>query len=528
MKYLNKSSQYILSGLIITTLLSGLILSSTLVSADNDSVVDEINITVPISCTLSGTGTDSHNATINNGQYNSAIGESTIKAFCNDSEGFAIYAVGFTDDEPGKNVLSNSTLGGTFDISTGTLTAGNASQWAMKLSTITSPAPTYPIIIAGSTADADKEQGDLDFTSFQEVPDDYTKIAYRKAGTDINPTGQSTAEGATIKSTYQVYISQTQPAGTYIGQVKYTLVHPNDATKPTTPVTIESAMQAADKAKLNGYYKMQDLNSTIRDAVNVTEADSITELIDTRDNSVYKVAKLKDGNIWMTENLDIAGGTALSSEDTDFDPSYTLPTTNGWTVNNNKLILPASALSGFNTLNYAYVYNSGNKENCGASGQNTPCYSYYSWDAATLGSGRNISTNNTDAPYSICPKNWKLPTSRTVNLFDATTFDPILAAESDYYNLAINYGMTSGVWSESTNLFYEQAGPNTTPNFLLAGYIVNSSYSAPHPTSLGSAGYYWASTHLPPMFVFHPNLVDTAGANNYYWGLSIRCLLKTN
>ena len=40
--------------LIITTLLSGTILASTLVSADNDSVVDEIKITVPVSCTLSG------------------------------------------------------------------------------------------------------------------------------------------------------------------------------------------------------------------------------------------------------------------------------------------------------------------------------------------------------------------------------------------------------------------------------------------------------------------------------------------
>ena len=231
MKYLNKSSQYLLSGLVITILLSGLVLSSTFVSADD--VVDEINITVPISCTLGGTGMDTHNATINNGQYNSAIGESTIKAFCNDSEGFAIYAVGFTDDEPGKNVLSNSTLGSTFDISTGTLTAGNASQWAMKLSTITSPVPTYPIIIAGSNADTDKEQGDPDFTSFQEVPDDYTLVAKRTAGTDI---GQS-AEGATIKSTYQAYISPTQPAGTYTGQVKYTLVHPNDA-DPISPEPI--------------------------------------------------------------------------------------------------------------------------------------------------------------------------------------------------------------------------------------------------------------------------------------------------
>ena len=83
-------------------LLLTLLMTSTAVSADDDtSVVDQINITVPIACTISGTGQNSHNATINNGQYDSAVGETIIKAFCNDSEGFAIYAVGFTDDEYG-------------------------------------------------------------------------------------------------------------------------------------------------------------------------------------------------------------------------------------------------------------------------------------------------------------------------------------------------------------------------------------------------------------------------------------------
>ena len=156
MKHTNKSSLYIISSLTITTLILGLVLSSALVSADNDtSVVDEINITIPVSCTLSGTGMNTHNAEINNGQYNSAIGETTMKAFCNDNNGFAIYAIGYTDNEDGKNVLTNSTLGSTYDIETGTAITGNDSQWAMKLSTITNPAPTYPIIIAGSTDDTE-------------------------------------------------------------------------------------------------------------------------------------------------------------------------------------------------------------------------------------------------------------------------------------------------------------------------------------------------------------------------------------
>ena len=183
---------------------------SSSVSAD-DSVVDEINITVPASCSIEGTGMTSHNANIVNGTVNSSIGETTMKAFCNDNEGFAIYAIGYTDNTDGKNVLTNSTLGSTHDIATGTATSGNASNWAMKLSTITSPTPTYPITIQNS------------FDSFHTVPNDYTLVAKRTSATDV---GQN-AEGSTLKSTYQAYISQTQPAGTYTGQVKYVLAHPN-------------------------------------------------------------------------------------------------------------------------------------------------------------------------------------------------------------------------------------------------------------------------------------------------------------
>ena len=83
---------YALLGLITLTLLSGLILTSSTTSATDDSIVDEVNITVPVSCTLTGTGMNSHNAEIPNGTYQADIGTTTLKAFCNDNAGFAIYA----------------------------------------------------------------------------------------------------------------------------------------------------------------------------------------------------------------------------------------------------------------------------------------------------------------------------------------------------------------------------------------------------------------------------------------------------
>ena len=85
--------------LVSMTVLSGMFLSSSVVSAED--IVDEINITVPVSCSLSGTGMTSHTATIENGRYVSDIGTTTLKAFCNDNNGFAIYANGYTGDTLG-------------------------------------------------------------------------------------------------------------------------------------------------------------------------------------------------------------------------------------------------------------------------------------------------------------------------------------------------------------------------------------------------------------------------------------------
>ena len=219
--------------LLTTTILSGIALSSSTVLADNDPVIDEVNVTVPVSCTLSGTGMDTHITELQNTESDSSIGESTITAHCNDLNGFAIYAVGFTNNEYGNNYLIDSNLPSTANIATGTATSGNTSNWAMKLTPLTgsNPAPTYPIAITGSADDTDKTVTTPDYTAFQPVPNEYALVAKRKASTDVG----TNAEGSTFKTTYQAYVSPTQNAGTYTGQVRYTLVHPHNHAVPDPP-----------------------------------------------------------------------------------------------------------------------------------------------------------------------------------------------------------------------------------------------------------------------------------------------------
>ncbi len=223
--------------LVSLTVLSGMLLSSSVSSAED--IVDEINITVPVSCTMSGTGMNSHNAEIVNGTYTPDIGSTTLHAFCNDNEGFAIYAAGYTGNEVGgtnSNKLVGTTASSNATIESGTATsAGNpdVSNWDMKLTmtqdsgdTTTDNAFTIdsaPNESLPSQAESGATQAP--FSNYHVVPNEYTKVAHKNSGTDM----AATTGGVKLAATYAAYISKTQPADTYSGQVIYTLVHPSSA-----------------------------------------------------------------------------------------------------------------------------------------------------------------------------------------------------------------------------------------------------------------------------------------------------------
>ena len=206
--------------LFVVTVLSGFVLASSSVSATDDSSVDEVNITVPISCTMSGSGMTSHVASIANGTYNSNIGETTIIAFCNDNSGFAIYAIGYTDDEYGNTDLVGENTGEVIETGSDVTGEFEVSNWSMKLSTDSNA--DYPI---------DIETG---YDDFIEVPPAYDLVASRSSGTDVG----NSAVGASLTATYAAFVDRIQPADIYNGQVKYTLVHPASADEPLPPTRI--------------------------------------------------------------------------------------------------------------------------------------------------------------------------------------------------------------------------------------------------------------------------------------------------
>ena len=260
--------------LLCTVLLSGIILISSNSSATSAST-SLATVKVAASCTLTTSGGGNYSAIVPNGT-SAEIAGSTMSVSCNDAGGFALYAVGYSDDTIGNNNM----IGSSTNIPTNT--SGTNSYWAMKINPTSGTTPTI----------------ENSFNNYHIVPDIHTKVA---------SYASSTGTGSlSVNATYKANISSTQLAGNYLGKVKYTLVHP-----------------VADYP--NTFHIAQNV-SAWKDELNV--GDTIV-MMDVRDNKLYTAAKLADGNIWMTQDLDfdIDSSKTYTSKDTD------LPENTTWTPN---------------------------------------------------------------------------------------------------------------------------------------------------------------------------------------------------
>ena len=207
-------------GLVGVTAISGVALTAPMGFATENNAEAQASVVVSATCSMTATVDTAHTATLINGQYSgdngsysSGIGQTTISTMCNDPSGYAIYAIGYTSNTDGNNVLANSAISG-YDIASGTATSGNTSNWAMKVSPVTNGGSFVPII----TDDFKDGSGD---PAFSTVPSSqYTKVAY------LNGNTGEASQASSITTTYAAYISPSQPAGTYTGQVAYLLVHP--------------------------------------------------------------------------------------------------------------------------------------------------------------------------------------------------------------------------------------------------------------------------------------------------------------
>ena len=216
------------------------------------------------------------------------------------------------------------------------------------------------------------------------LPSDGMWKPFDPAGTQVGYSDSAATDKEEVIS-FAAKVNSIPPTGTYKLSVVLTAV------ANSKPVGIEDVVYMQDFAEASDADKSSILAS-------MTEGTSYT-IKDSRDEQDYTVAKLFDGNIWMTKNLDLAGGTTLTPDKSNVTSNYTLP---------------ASSLSGWgdSAAPAAYVYNSNSSSCVNASNTPVACYSYYSFVAATAGT--NPSSGN--ATSDICPAGWRLPTAEEADV----------------------------------------------------------------------------------------------------------------
>ena len=210
----------------------------------------------------------------------------------------------------------------------------------------------------------------------------------------------STTGGSLSTSTvdFATKLDNTKPSGTY-GIILTFVATIKDL---PTSTTFNNAFDFAGKDTVykdgQRYYKMQDMSgficSMVATPTDTTSAES-TQLIDTRDNKIYWVSKLKDGNCWMSDDLDLGSNSNinLTPDDTDIANDVTFPAVQ----TSNDVVWASSWLDTDGAATFRTY-------------SNVEYGKFYNWYTATAGTG-DVTALSGDASGSICPKGFMLPTS---------------------------------------------------------------------------------------------------------------------
>ena len=502
----NKS---IIQRMIVSTIPVGIITVLGISSAFATGGVDSITVNLPTSCTIESIN-NTHTETLINNTYDDNVGNgvTTFTTYCNDAGGYVVYAIGSSGNVEGNTNLIGDTGA---NIATGIMTSGNTSNWAFRIK---------PLGENNLTMNPTYTNGD----NFASIPSHWDWVAKKESGTVDITTGSK------ITAQYAAYISGTQRNGTYTGQVKYIMINPSTA---SAPEGIDSIVYMQEFASLTPAEKASLMDTMIE--------DQQYQLRDIRDNKLYWVAKLKDGNVWMTENLDLDLSTerTLTSNDTDLNlyGSYNYNSNNGYTCSNSSdncengtisWIPERNTIASDNLNSTTWINDSSNPYSYqGTEGEcpNNPspdcndghsyANNYYNWTAAIASNNSSLYTaNNTVAANSICPAGWKLPNAA-----------PIVGGY-EFSKLLYAYDITN---DDTNGVGYANGGFGRiidNPLWFARGGIVDGG----NLNDLSVSGYYWSGVAyngtLARRFRFNSTEVSPGGTSSRYLGFPVRCVSR--
>lgn len=244
---------------------------------------------------------------------------------------------------------------------------------------------------------------------------------------------------------------------------------------------------------------LQDVNSVMMSGMTVGTGYTLK---DSRDGQSYTIAKLKDGNVWMTKNLNLGDTANYPLAVTQLDSTNT-NITNGSTI-------AASTFAGSTWKKTSGSGTSTAPEYISVSGvdstSQTPYGTLYNYCAASANTycydgGYGVG----DATSDLCPAGWRLPTS---------------GANREFSNLYALYNNTdfNGIAKMRDPISDDGAA------FAFAGYSYSST-----PTNQGSGGRYWSSTQLDGNNMRYLSLgthVFPSDVSSRGYGYSVRCILR--
>ena len=251
----------------------------------------------------------------------------------------------------------------------------------------------------------------------------------------------------------------------------------------------------------------QNVTTAIQNLSSSSCTSTPTPVFDNRDNQVYWIKRLDDGNCWMMDNLNLGAvylSNNLTSSNTNLSTTISASDFNSYRK--------ASGGESYTSAEYIVVTKANSETNDDVDETSGTKYgALYNYCAASAGTiCMSMDSESNNATYDICPAGWRMPKSGAVN-----------SGTNEFNNLYINssydtYDKMRAPVSENggafaiAGRFYDGGAPTGQSRF--AGWWSSSKYTNNNMAILGIT----ASS----------SSVSTLSGFNRAQGRSIRCILK--
>ena len=271
---------------------------------------------------------------------------------------------------------------------------------------------------------------------------------------------------------------------------------------PTTKANGHSVRCVYDTTTIDDIDYLQDfygLSKAGKESVLKSMQEGFTYTkTDKRDGQEYDIAKLKDGNIWLLDDLRIGAKELteeLSVDNTNMSPDveFVLPasSTDKFNASDGYEIAAINTDSADSVIPFPSDYVGEYKE------RGSVYYNYCAASAGTYCYDVNGDPEEKNAEYDVCPAGWSLPSG---------------GPESNYQNLYDVYD-------------------NDHSSFISALHLTLSGYFSNDFARMGS-GYYWSSTYgdrsnyMYYLFIDDGSTVAPADRIFRFDGHALRCIVK--